>query len=64
MYIYVIARDHKACVSAKTDRHADLSSEELLNKIVEDDAARAVFYLRIKQFQLEIYFQKQHVLPT
>ena len=48
----------------KTDRSADLSSKEILNKTFEEDVARAVFYFRIKQFQLEIYFQKQHVWPT
>ena len=30
-----------------TDRPADILSKEVLNKIFEEDVARAVFYLRI-----------------
>ena len=51
------ARDDEARVSANTDHRADVSAKELLNENFADEAARAVFYLRIEQFLVEIYFK-------
>ena len=56
--------DNEACVEAKTDRRADVPAKEILNENFEDDAARAFCYLDIKQFHLEIYFQRQRIWPT
>ena len=56
--------DNKACVEAKTDRRSDIPAKEILNEIFEDNTARAFCYLGIKQFQLEIGFQRQHKWPT
>ena len=45
------AGDDEACVAAHTDRRADVPAKEILNENLEDDAARAICYLGIKQFQ-------------
>ena len=59
------AGDDEACVAANTDRRADVLVKEILNEIFEDDAARAICYLGIKQLQLEIYFQNNKIIsPT
>ena len=55
--------DNEACVEAKTDRHPSVPAKEILNEIIEGDAARACCYLGIKQFQFEIYFQRQYIWP-
>ena len=52
-----VAGDHKACVAANTDRRADVPAEEILNENFEDDATRAICYLGVEQFQVEISFQ-------
>ena len=54
----------EAGVAANADRRVDVPAKEILHENVEDDAARAICYLRIKQFQLEISFQEQHIWPT
>ena len=46
----------EAGVAANADRRADVPAKEILNENFEDDAARAICYLRIKQFQLKISF--------
>ena len=56
--------DNNACVEAKTDRREYVQAKEIRKENFEDDAARAFCYLGIKQFQLEIYFQRQHIWPT
>ena len=56
--------DTEACVEAKPDCRADVPAKEILNENFEDYAARAFCYLGMKQFQLEIYFQRQHIWPT
>ena len=38
-----------------TDRRTDLPAKEILNENFDDDTARAICFLRIKQFQLEIF---------
>ena len=42
--------DAEACVEVNTDRRADIPAKEILNENFEDDAARAICYLGIKQF--------------
>ena len=54
----------EAGVAANADRRADVPAKKIVNETFEDDAARAICYLRIKQFQLEISFQKLHIWPT
>ena len=58
------AGDDEACVAANTGRCADVPAKEILNENCEDNAAQAICYLGIKQFQLEVSFQKQHIWPT
>ena len=61
------AGDDEACVSASTDRCADVSAKEILNGNFEDDAARAVVYSGIIQLQIHLFSKTTcmaHVNPV